>query len=219
MKESFGSNARFKIRGSGSYRLIYLDVKASRETQARWVTGTWKRILKYANGTFYKEEDVGNILGLMRDLGWSPPAESISGSERRACASKMIKEHFLDSISRFVCDSLQPMSENLARLPDPSPIRICAAQQCSRFFVRDGKHSYCEKHRGVKGSRSTDENRRYKFIRDNLRTPIHKLEKKISSGRLESARDGVWKDKCVTQIHTDRTKGIKKRPTDYLRIG
>lgn len=128
-------------------------------------------------------------------------------------------DHFLDSISRFVYDSLQQMNEDLARLPEPSPIRICATQYCPRFFVRDGKHLHCEKHRGAKATRSPDENRRYKFIRDNLRTPIHKLEKKITSGRLASARDGAWKLKCVTQIHINRTRRIKKRPIDYLRIG
>jgi hypothetical protein len=110
------------------------------------------------------------------------------------------------------------MTKDLACLPELSPIRICAAQQCPRFFVRDGKHLYCEEHRGARSSRSTDENRRFKFIRDNLRIPVRKLQNKIESGRLERARDGVWKDKCLTRIHIDRTKGIKKRPTEYLRI-
>ena len=126
-------------------------------------------------------------------------------------------EHFLDLISRFVSDSLCQISKDLAILPEPSPTRICETQHCSRFFVRAGKHLYCEKHRGVKASRSTDQNRRFKFIRDNLRTPIGKLEKKITSGRLTSTRDGMWKLKCVTQIHIDKSRGIQKRPTDYLR--
>ena len=126
-------------------------------------------------------------------------------------------EHFLDSISRFVCDSLHQISKDLARLPEPSPIRICDLQSCHQFFVRDRKHMHCGEHRGARASRSTDENRRYKFIRDNLRTPVRKLKKKMMSGRLASARDGVWKRKCLTQIHIDRTNGIKKRPTYYLR--
>jgi hypothetical protein len=129
------------------------------------------------------------------------------------------EEHFLDSISRFVCDSLRQISKNLARLPEPSPIRICEIQDCHQFFVRNRKHIHCEEHRGAKASRSTDENRRYKFIRDNLRTSLRKLGKKIASGRLVRARDGKWKDKCLRQIHIDRKIGIKKRPTDYLRIG
>jgi hypothetical protein len=127
-------------------------------------------------------------------------------------------EHFLDSISRFVCDSLHQISKDLARLPEPSPIRICKIQDCHQFFVRDRKHIHCEEHRGAKASRSTDENRRYKFIRDNLRTPIHKLKKKIKSSRVARARDGVWKLKCLIQIHIDRTNGNRKRPTDYLRV-
>jgi hypothetical protein len=127
------------------------------------------------------------------------------------------EDHFLDSITRFVYESLQQMGKDLARLPDPSPIRICATQHCPRLFVRDGKHLHCENHRGAKVSRSADENRRYKFIRDNLRTSLRKLGKKIVSGRVMSARDGVWKDKCLTQIHIDRTKRIEKRPIEYLR--
>jgi hypothetical protein len=128
-------------------------------------------------------------------------------------------EHFPDVISKFVCDSLQQFGKDLARLPEPSPIRICKIQDCHRFFVRDRKHIYCEEHRGAKATRSTDENRRYKFIRDNLRTSLGKLKRKIGSGRLLRARDGIWKQKCLTEICNDRTKRSKKRPTDYLRIG
>jgi hypothetical protein len=128
-------------------------------------------------------------------------------------------EHFLDVISKFVCDSLQQFSKDFARLPEPSPIRICEIQACHHFFVRDRKLIRCEDHRGVKAGRSTDENRRYKFIRDNLRTHLRKLGKKIVSGRLVRARDGVWKQECLTRIHIDRTNGTMKRPTDYLRIG
>ena len=109
-------------------------------------------------------------------------------------------EHFIDLISRFVCDSLCQIGEDLARPLEPSPIRICETQHCPRFFVRDGKHLHCEKLRSVKVSRSTDENRRYKFIRDNLRIPAGKLKKKVASGRLENARDGIWKLKCVIQM-------------------
>jgi hypothetical protein len=127
-------------------------------------------------------------------------------------------EHFLDSISRLVCDSLHQISKDHARLPDPSPIRMCKIQVCHQFFVRDRKHIHCEEHRGAKASRSTDENRRYKFIRDNLRTPIHKLKKKITSSRVASARDGTWKLKCLIRIYIGRTNGNKKRPTDYLRV-
>ena len=43
------------------------------------------------NGTLSEEKDVANILALMHDLGWSPPAQLNSGAERRAFASKMIK--------------------------------------------------------------------------------------------------------------------------------
>ena len=43
-------------------------------------------------------------------------------------------DHFLDSISRFVCDSLQQMSKDLARLPEPSPIRICEMQALLPVF-------------------------------------------------------------------------------------
>src|ERR1700676_1968269 len=206
------------------------------------------------------QKDVANILGLMHDLGGSPPAELISRAKRRAWVSKMIKEaqeirkevgeilswivnpnenadrdrhavqlisehshgvklqlvngrvvgrsfeaeHFLDSISRFVCDSLHQISKDLARLPEPSPIRMCELQGCHQFFVRDRKHTHCGEHRGARASRSTDENRRYKFIRDNLRTPVRKLKKKMMSGRLASARAGVWKRKCLTQIHIHR---------------
>jgi hypothetical protein len=124
-------------------------------------------------------------------------------------------ERFLDSISRFVCDSLQQIG-HVVRLPEPSPIRICETQHCHRFFGRDGKHIHCEKHRGARAYRSTDQNRRYKFIRDNLRIPLRKLEKKI--GRLAGAQDGVWKQKCLSQIHIDRNKKIKKGPGYYLRI-
>ncbi len=137
--------------------------------------------------------------------------------EGRVVSRSFGADHFLGSISRFVYDSLQQMSKDLARLPEPSPIRICEEQDCTRFFVRDGKHFYCGKHRGNKASRSTNENRRYKFIRDNLRTLVRKLEKKIMSGRIASGRDGEWKLKCMTYIHIDRAKGIKKRPIDYLR--
>jgi hypothetical protein len=275
MKEFFGSNARFKIRKRGSYRLMTLDVKASRAAQARWSAGIWTRVVQYANGTLSEEKDVANLLALMHDVGWSPPSELILGAERRALVFRMIKEaqeirtqvgkilcwiaspgenaesdrhavemisdhshgiklqlvfgrvvgrtfeaeHFLDLISRFVCDSLHQFSKDLARLPEPSPIRICEIQACHHFFVRDRKHKRCEEHRGARTSRSTDENRRYKFIRDNLQTSLLKLGKKIASGRLVRARDGIWKQKCLTQIHKDRTNGIEKRPTDYLRIG
>ena len=275
MKDFFGSNARFNIRKRGSDRLMTLDVKASSAAQARWSAGIWRRLVQFANGHLSEENDVANILGLMHDLGGSPPAELNSRAERWAWVSKIIKEaqqsrkevgeilcwivnpneneerdrravklisehshgvklhlvngrvvgrsfeaeHFLDSISRFVCDSLHQISKDLARLPEPSPIRICDLQGCHQFFVRDRKRMHCGEHRGARASRSTDENRRYKFIRDNLRTPVRKLKKKMISGRLASARDGVWKQKCLTQIHIDRTNGIKKRPTYYLRTG
>lgn len=275
MKEFFGSNARFKIRKRGSYRLMTLDVKASRAVRAQWSAGIWSRVVQYANGTLSVKKDVANILALIHDVGWSPPSELISRAERQALVSRMLKEaqeirtqvgqilywvtspgeneesdrhavemisehshgdklqivrggivgrtfeaeHFLDVISKFVCDSLQQFSKNLARLPEPSPIRICEIQSCHHFFVRDRKHIRCEEHRGAIASRSKDENRRYKFIRDNLRTSLRRLAKKIASGRLVRARDGKWKEKCLTQIHIDRTNGIKKRPADYLRIG
>jgi hypothetical protein len=61
----------------------------------------------------------------------------------------------------------------------------------SRFFVRDGKQLHCGKHRSVGVSRSTDENRRYKFIRDNMRIPVRKLEKKIMGGRIAKHGTGI----------------------------
>ena len=126
-------------------------------------------------------------------------------------------EHLLDLISRFMCGSLRQVSEDLALLPEPCPIRRCKAQQCPKFFVRDGKNLYCKKHRRVKTSRSTGQNTRYKYVRDHMRTSLRKLEKNITSGRLAIARDGAWKQECLRQIHIDRSKGIKKRPIDYLR--
>ena len=247
MKDFFGSNVRFNIRGRGSHRLIVLDVKASRLAHARWSAGMWERVVNYTNGTFLEKKDTANILALMCELGWSLHTVSFGGPERRALESGIVKEalevrpqvaeilcwiakpgentecdrravkiisehygsvclelvggrvvsrsfgadHFLDSISRFVYDSLQQMSKDLARLPEPSPIRICMTQHCSRFFVRDGKHLHCEEHRGTKVSRPTDENRRYKFIRDNLRAPIYKLRNKIASGRCECSGWGM----------------------------
>ena len=137
--------------------------------------------------------------------------------DRRHVSRSFGAERFLDSISRFVRDSLQEIG-HVARLPEPSPIRICETQNCHRFFVREGKRIHCEKHRGARAYRSTDENRRYKFIRDNLRIPLRKLEKKIMSGRLPGTQDGVWKEKCLSQIHIDRIKKIEKRPGYYLRI-
>jgi hypothetical protein len=116
MKKFFGFNARFKPRVSGSDFLVVLDVRASTEMQARWLARTWKRVVQYVNGTLSEEKDVANILALMHDLGWSPPAQLNSGAERRAFASKMIKvaQEVRTQVREILCWIVNP-GENTDR--------------------------------------------------------------------------------------------------------
>jgi hypothetical protein len=70
----------------------------------------------------------------------------------------------------------------------------------SRFFVRDGKQLHCGKHRSVGVSRPTDENRRYKFIRDNMRIPVRKLEKKIMGFEMAFYKRGGGIDYTISEV-------------------
>ena len=115
----------------------------------------------------------------------------------------------LDFVSDFIRNSLEQFAPNLSRLPNPSPVRLCAFARCQQFFARDGKSLYCTRHRGLKGSRSAGENRRYKFQRDNLlrgdrATWIRKLDRKIE--RLEEkskASDRDWKLEFLTKTRNE----------------
>jgi len=101
MKEFFGSNARLKIRQSGSHIALAPDLKASRKARARWSVGIWKRIVEFANVIYPGEIDAENVIQLVSELDLSRRAPLIWEPEPSALGYGIAEE------ARRVCQQVE----------------------------------------------------------------------------------------------------------------